>query len=93
MLIKKNINHNFWSKFINTTYQNNIYSDYKYLKNLDNKFENFVLYEKNLPLVGAIIFDDNLETIPIFYNTLFVSNKISLHTNSIRYAPSLLIKF
>ena len=46
MLIKKNINHNFWAEFINTTYQNNIYSDYRYLKNLENKFENFVLYEK-----------------------------------------------
>jgi len=76
MLIKKNINHNFWSNFINTTYQNNIYSDYRYLKNLESKFENFILYEKDRPLVGAIIFDDNLENIPTFYNTLFISNKI-----------------
>ena len=76
MLIEKNINHNLWSKFINTTYQNNIYSDHRYLENLENNFENFVLYEKNLPLVGAIIFDDNLENIPTFYNTLFISSKI-----------------
>lgn len=76
MLIEKNINHNLWSKFIITTYQNNIYSDHRYLVNLENNYENFVLYEKNLPLVGAIIFDDNLENIPTFYNTLFVSSKI-----------------
>lgn len=76
MLLKKNINHNLWSNFINKTNQNNIYSNYKYLKNLEGKFENFVLYDNNLPLVGAILFEDNLENLPIFYNTLFVSDKI-----------------
>ena len=92
MLIKKNINHNFWSKFINTTYQNNIYSDHRYLENLENKFDNFVLYEKDLLLVGAIIFDDNLENVPLFIIHYLFRIKLSPHINSIKYVPNLLIK-
>ena len=47
--------------FIKNTYQKNIYSDYKYLKNLNKDFNNYLLYEKDLPLIGAILFNDNLE--------------------------------
>ena len=76
MLLKKNINHKLWTDFISKTSQNNIYSHYLYLKNLKSKFNNFVLYEKELPLIGAILYDDDLGKIPTFYNSLFISNKI-----------------
>ena len=76
MLLKKNINHKLWTDFISKTSQNNIYSHYLYLKNLKSKFNNFVLYENELPLIGAILYDDDLEKIPTFYNSLFISNKI-----------------
>ena len=92
MLIEKNINHNLWSKFINTTYQNNIYTDHRNLEKLENNYENFVLNEKNLPVVGAIIFDENLENIPTFIIHYLFQVKLSLHTSSIKYVPNLLIK-
>ena len=76
MILKKNINDNKWSDFINNTYQKNIYSDYKYLKNLNKDFNNYLFYEKDLPLIGAILFNDNLEKVPIFYNSIFISKKI-----------------
>ena len=78
MILKKNINDNKWSDFIKNTYQKNIYSDYKYLKNLNKDFNNYLLYEKDLPLIGAILFNNNLEKVPIFYNSIFISkNKIT----------------
>ena len=76
MQLKKNINPKLWLDFISKTLQNNIYSQYLYLNNHKSKFNNFVLYEKELPLIGAILYDNDLEKIPTFYNSLFISSRI-----------------
>ncbi len=76
MILKKNINNNIWSDFIKNCSQKNIYSDYKYLKILNKNFNKYILFEKNTPLIGTILFIENLEKIPTFYNSIFISNKI-----------------
>ncbi len=77
MKIKKNISKILWQEFLKDTLENNIYSQYKYLEIINHKFNNYILYDGEKPMVGAIIFQDNLKEVPTFYNTLFLSKTIN----------------
>jgi len=77
MNLEKNVDLNTWNELLKNSTQSNIFSNYIYLELLEKKFSNYVLTEKNKPIVGAIIFEDELTNIPTFYNSLLIDNKIN----------------
>lgn len=77
MNLEKNVDLNTWNELLKNSTQGNIFSNYLYLELLEKKFSNYVLMEKNKPIIGAIIFEDDLINIPIFYNSLLIDKKIN----------------
>ena len=76
MNLKKNINEKDFLEFIKNTDQYNIFSEYKYLEIMNEKFDNYVLFKNNEPVIGTIQFHKSMFNLPIFYNTIFVSKAI-----------------
>lgn len=76
MNLKKNISKIDWNNFLINSDQHNIFSEYRYLDILDSKFSNYVLEKEGDYLCGLIIFEENLNEIPIIYNSIILNKKI-----------------
>lgn len=76
MNLEKNVDIKIWNKLLANSPQNNIFSNYEYLELIDKKFSNYVLVDKSNPIIGAIIYEEDLINIPTFYSPLLLDAKI-----------------